>query len=64
MKQELLVKKVNDIKKELSMLKERQEYLEDSLLSVDDRKALAEAREDLKQKRTISLSEMKKKLNM
>lgn len=64
MAQEILIKEIKDIKKELSMLKERQEYLEDSLLSADDIKALAEAREDLRQKKTISLSEVKKELGV
>ncbi len=60
MKQELLMKEISDIKSELSALKERQEQLEDSLLSVDDIKALAEAREDLKQKSTVPLSKIKR----
>ena len=54
------MKEISGIKSELSALKERQEQLEDSLLSVDDAKALAEAREDLKQKSTVSLSKIKR----
>ncbi len=63
MKQDLLIREIRDIKKELTILKERQEHLEDYLLSADDIKALAEARKDLKQKRTVSLSKMKRKLD-
>jgi len=59
-----MVQEIQNIRKELNMLRERQEYLEDSLLSADDIKALKEGRTDLKNKRTVSLSEMKKKLGM
>ncbi len=64
MKSGRMLQEIQGIKKELNMLKERQEYLEDSLLSADDIKALKEAKEDLKNKRTVSLSEMKRKLGM
>ncbi len=64
MSQETLLKEIKHIKKELTVLRERQEYLEDSLLTADDTKALEEAREDLKHKRTISFSEIKRKQNM
>jgi len=64
MRAEFLVKEIKGIKRELAMLKGRQEYIEDSLLSADDVKALAEARKDLKQRETISLPEVKRKLNL
>ena len=64
MKHDLLIKEIRGIKKELSKLKERQEFVEDSLLSADDMKALAKAREDLKHKKTSSLSEVKRELDL
>jgi len=64
MKNGRMLQEIQNIKKELSMLRIRQEHLEDSLLTADDTKALKEARDDLKNKKTVSLSEMKKKLNM
>jgi len=59
-----MVQEIQNIRKELNMLRERQEYLEDSLLSADDVKALKEGRNDLKNKKTVSLSNIKKKLGM
>jgi len=64
MKHDLLVKEIKGIKKELYKLKERQEVIEDSLLSADDTKALEGARRDLKHKKTVSLSDMKRELNL
>ena len=55
---------IEDIKKQLMALAERQEYLEDTLLSAEDEKALREAREDLKKGRTVKLSDVKKKLGI
>ena len=55
---------IKNIKKELSMIKMRQSYLEDALVSADDVKALAQARKDLKERKTISLSELKRKFSM
>ena len=55
---------IEDIKKQLMALAERQEYLEDALLSAEDEKALREAREDLKKGRTVKLSDVKKKLGI
>ena len=55
---------LENIRKQLSLLAERQEYLEDALLSAEDAAAIREAGEDLKNGRTINLSDMKKKLGM
>ena len=55
---------LEQIKKQLSLLAERQEYLEDALLSAEDDAAVREAREDFKAGRTIKLSDMKRKLGM
>ncbi len=64
MKHDLLVKEIKGIKKELSVLKERQEFIEDSLLSADDVKALKSSREELKLKKTTSLSDVKRELGL
>ncbi|MEK6946164.1 MAG: hypothetical protein AABX32_01015 [Nanoarchaeota archaeon] len=55
---------LENIKRQLSLLAERQEHLEDALLSAEDDIAIKEAREDLKSSRTIKLSDLKKKLGM
>lgn len=55
---------LESIKKQLSVLIERQEYLEDALLSAEDEKALIEARCDLKEGKTIKLSDVKRKLGI
>ena len=55
---------LENIKKQLLMLAERQEYLEDALLSAQDEEALREARKDLAQGKTIKLSDLKKKLGI
>ena len=55
---------LDEIKRELSALKSRQEYLEDALLSAADIKALKEARTDFEKGRTISLPKLKKKLGL
>ena len=52
------------IKKQLSVLIERQGYLEDALLSAEDEKALREARRDLEEGKTTKLSDVKKKLGL
>jgi len=58
----LNVKELSNIKRELAMLKTKQSYLEDALLSADDVKALTQAREELGKRKTVSLSEIKRKL--
>ena len=51
---------LRDLKNEITMLKARQEYLEDALLSAKDAKALREARNDLKKRKIVKLSELKR----
>lgn len=60
----LNTKEITNIKREIAMLKAKQSHLEDALVSADDVKALSQAREDLKKRKTISLSELKRKLDM
>ncbi len=62
MKHDMLLKEIKGIKKELAVLRTRQEYVEDSILSADDVKALKSAREDLKVGKTSSLTEVKRRL--
>mgnify|MGYP001605894539 FL=1 len=62
MKHAMLLKEIKGIKKELAVLRTRQEYVEDSILSADDVKALKSAREDLKVGKTSSLTEVKRRL--
>ena len=50
---------LENIRKQLSLLAERQEYLEDALLSAEDDAAIREAGEDLKNGRTINLSDQR-----
>lgn len=64
MKHDLLLREIKGIKKELTMLRARQEYVEDSILSADDVKTLKSSREDLKAGKTSSLSEIKRRLNL
>ena len=52
------------IKRQLSLLAERQEYLEDALLSAEDDAAIREAREDFNRGHTVKLSGLKKKLGI
>ncbi|OGX07134.1 MAG: hypothetical protein A2Z88_00135 [Omnitrophica WOR_2 bacterium GWA2_47_8] len=55
---------IENIKKQLEFLMERQEHLEDALLSPEDEKALQEARKDFEEGKTTELSDLKKKLGL
>ena len=55
---------LENIKKQLLMLAERQECLEDALLSAEDEEALREARKDLAEGKTTTLSNLKKRLGI
>ena len=59
-----MMREIKTIKKELTALKKRQEFLEDSLLTGQDSKALQKARAELAEGNTVSLAEMKKKLGL
>ena len=52
------------IKKLLYELAQRQEYLEDALLSAEDEDALREAKKDFEEGKTTKLSDLKKKLGI
>jgi len=57
-------KELENIKKQLEMLAERQEYLEDTLLSAEDEKALRDSRKDLSEGKTVKLVSLKKNLGI
>ena len=49
---------LKDLRKEILVLKARQEHLEDALLSGKDVKALRKARDDLNKGKTVKLSDL------
>lgn len=63
MKSEIKVE-LESIKRQLSILADKQAYLENALMSAEDVEALVNARKDLAEGKTIKLANLKKKLGI